>query len=238
MRFETIASSSHGNAYVLDDGWTRILIECGLTNKKLTQGMDYALSQIQGVLISHEHKDHSGCVKKLLKDGMDVYMSSGTAEALELPETLLELAHGIQAGEIFTIGSMHILPFQTYHDALEPLGFCVQSEVDGDIFAYAIDTVNIPYRFPGVNILAVEANFDKEILARCERMPEKTRHRISNTHMEIEMLCKCLRRMDLHSCREIHLMHLSDATSHEGHFINKVKRSVPPHVKVLACRKG
>lgn len=235
MRFESIASSSHGNAYMLDDGWTKLLIECGLTYKKLTQGLGWKLSEIDGVLVSHEHKDHAGCVEKLLKDGMDCYMSSGTAEALELPEKLLELAHGIEAGEMFTVGSMHILPFQTYHDALEPLGFCIQSEVDWDIFVYAIDTVNLPYRFPGVNILAVEANFDKEILARCEKMPEKVRKRVSNTHMEIEMLCRCLKRMDLRACRELHLMHLSDATSHEGHFINKVRRYVPPHVKVYTC---
>jgi len=235
LRFESIASSSHGNAYMLDDGWTKLLIECGLTYKKLTQGLGWKLSEIDGVLVSHEHKDHAGCVEKLLKDGMDCYMSSGTAEALELPEKLLELAHGIEAGEMCTVGSMHILPFQTYHDALEPLGFCIQSEVDWDIFVYAIDTVNLPYRFPGVNILAVEANFDKEILARCEKMPEKVRKRVSNTHMEIEMLCRCLKRMDLRACRELHLMHLSDATSHEGHFINKVRRYVPPHVKVYTC---
>lgn len=238
MRFESLASSSHGNAYILDDGMTRILIECGLTYKKLQQKCGFQLSQLHGVIVSHEHKDHSGCVNKLIESGLDVYMSSGTAEALELPEKLLELACGMEAGKGFTVGTMNILPFQTYHDALEPLGVCVQSAVDWDIFVYAIDTVNLPYRFPGVNILAVEANFDKEILARCERMPEKTRARIANTHMEIDMLCKCLRRMDLRSCREIHLMHLSDATSHEGHFINKVRRCVPGHVKVLACEKG
>lgn len=238
MRFEALASGSHGNAYLLDDGMTRILIECGLAHKKLQEKCGFKTSHLNGVLVSHEHRDHAMCVEKLIASGVEVWMSSGTAEALELPEPVLELANGMEAGIGFTIGTMHILPFRVFHDALEPLGFCVQSEVDGDIFAYAIDTVNIPYRFPGVNILAVEANHDKEILARCERMPEKVRHRVSNTHMEIEMLCKCLKRMDLRSCREIHLMHLSDATSHEGHFINKVARCVPGHVRVIACARG
>lgn len=48
----------------------------------------------------------------------------------------------------------------------------------------------------------------------------------------------CLKRMDLSSCRKLYLMHLSDATSHEGHFINKVRRVVPGTVEVLACEKG
>ena len=235
MRFESVFSSSHGNVYLLDDGHTRILIECGVSYKQLTRALGFRLTEVQGVLISHEHKDHSSCVDKLIGHGLDVYMSSGTAEALELPEKLLELAHGMEAGVGLTIGTMDILPFQVFHDCREPLGFCVQSQVDHDIFAYAIDTVNIPYRFPGVNILALEANFDQAILDRCERMPEKVRKRISNTHMEIDMLCRCLDRMDLSRCRELWLMHLSDSTSHEGHFINKVRRHVPPSVKVYAC---
>ena len=52
-----------------------------------------------------------------------------------------------------------------------------------------------------------------------------------------EYLCDYLRRLDLSACREIYLLHLSDATSHEGHFINKVSRAVPPHIQVTACPK-
>ena len=174
-------------------------------------------------------------MKQLIQSGMDVYMSYGTAEALELPDAVMELATEIVAGEQFTIGSIDVMPFGTFHDAKEPLGFLMQSRIDKDIFAYAIDTVNIPYNFPGVNVLALEANFEQERLDMCQKMPEKVRHRISNTHMEISMLCRCLQRMDLSKCRELYLLHLSDATSHEGHFVNKVARVVPGHVKVTAC---
>ena len=237
MRFEAKASSSHGNVYLVIDGDTRILLECGVTYKKLKQLLDFDLSGIAGCLISHCHSDHSKCVKQLLADGVAVYMTRGTAEALELPDTLMELANEIKAGEQFTIGSIDVLPFGTFHDAAEPVGFCMQSKLDGDIVVYAIDTVNLPYEFPGVRVLAVEANFEKAILDRCEKMPEKVRHRVENSHMEIDVLCGILRRMDLSRCREIYLLHLSDATSHEGHFINKVKRAVPPGIAVTACKK-
>ncbi len=65
-------------------------------------------------------------------------------------------------------------------------------------------------------------------------MPEKVRHRIANSHMEIDTLCDYLRILDLSVCREIHLLHLSSSTSHEGHFINKVARIVPRTVQVCA----
>lgn len=237
MIFQSLASSSSGNAYLISDGHTHILIECGIPHKKMQQMCGFKLTSLHGVLVSHEHKDHSHCIEKLLASAIPVYLSQGTARALELPEKLLDLATEMVAGEQFAIGTIDIVPFSTFHDAQEPLGFVMQSRADGDIFAFATDTVNLPYNFPGVNILAVEANFQQDILDRCERMPEKTRHRISNTHMEIDKLCECLRRMDLSRCREIYLLHLSSATSHEGQFINKVARAVPGWIKVSSCPK-
>lgn len=237
MIFQSLASSSSGNAYLVSDGMTHILIECGITHKKLQQACGFKLTSLHGVLVSHEHKDHSKCVEKILSSGIPVYLSQGTARALELPEKLLDMATEMIAGEQFTVGTIDIMPFSTFHDAQEPLGFVMQSQVDGDIFAFATDTVNLPYNFPGVNILAVEANFQTSILERCERMPEKTRHRIANTHMEIDKLVQCLRRMDLSRCREIYLLHLSSATSHEGQFIHKVERAVPAYIRVISCPK-
>lgn len=235
MRFQSLASSSQGNAYIVSDDCTHILLECGVSHKKLQQLCGFRITALDGCIVSHEHKDHCKCVEKILSSGVPVYLSQGTARALELPEKLLDLATEMESGKQFTIGSLDVLPFSTFHDAQEPLGFVMQSRVDGDILAFATDTVNLPYNFPGVNLLAVEANFQQDVLDRCERMPEKTRHRVSNTHMEIDKLCDCLRRMDLSRCREIYLLHLSGATSHEGQFINKVRRAVPWYVTVSVC---
>ena len=232
MKFKALASSSSGNAYIVTDRDTRILLECGVSHKKLQKLSGFSLSEFQACLVSHEHKDHAKAVADLISRGMAVYMSEGTADALETDAVNL-----VEHMEQFNVGSLDIVPFTTFHDAAEPLGFLIKSRVDGDVLAFATDTVNLRYKFPGLNILAIEANYDKHILERCERMPEKVRYRISNAHMEIDTLCDYLRSLDLTQCREIHLLHLSDATSHEGHFINKVARAVPPGIKITACEK-
>ena len=232
MRFEALASSSAGNAYVVSDQDTRILLECGVSHSKLQKLSGFSLSEFQACLVSHEHKDHAKAVEELISRGMAVYMSQGTAEALETDAVNL-----IEHMEQFNVGSLDIVPFTTFHDAKEPLGFLIKSRVDGDVLAFATDTVNLRYKFPGLNILAIEANYDKHILERCERMPEKVRYRITNSHMEIDTLCDYLRSLDLSQCREIHLLHLSDATSHEGHFLNKVARAVPRGIEITACEK-
>lgn len=232
MRFKSLASSSSGNAYVVSDEETHVLLECGISHSKLQKLSGFSLSEFQACLVTHEHKDHAKSVAELIGRGMAVYMSQGTAEAMET-----EGAELIESMEQFNVGSLDIVPFTTFHDAREPLGFLIKSRVDGDVLAFATDTVNLRYKFPGLNILAIEANYDKTILERCERMPEKVRYRITNSHMEIDTLCDYLRSLDLSQCREIHLLHLSDATSHEGHFINKVARAVPPGIEITACKK-
>ena len=232
MRFEALASSSRGNAYIVSDSDTRILLECGVSHKKLQKLSGFSLTEFACCLVSHEHKDHSSSVADLIKDGMTVYMSEGTAEALETDAVTFA-----RAMEQFNVGSFDIVPFATFHDAAEPLGFLIKSRADGDVLAFATDTVNLRYRFPGLNILAIEANYDKSILERCQKLPEKVRHRITNAHMEIDTLCKYLSELDLSDCREIHLLHLSDSTSHEDKFINRVKRLVPDGIKVTACKK-
>ena len=216
----------------MSDKDTRILLECGVSHNKLQKLSGFKLSEFQACLVSHEHKDHAKAVAELISRGMAVYMSPGTAEALET-----EGAELIEDRAQFNVGSLDIVPFTTFHDAKEPLGFLIKSRVDGDVLAFATDTVNLRYKFPGLNILAIEANYDKQILDRCEKMPEKVRYRITNSHMEIDTLCDYLRSLDLSACREIHLLHLSDATSHEGHFINKVARAVPKGIEITACEK-
>lgn len=232
MKFASLASSSHGNAYIISDKETRILLECGLSRKKLRQVAGFNLTAFDACIVSHEHKDHSGCVADLIGDGLPVYMSQGTADALEL-EGVAVITHGEQ----FTVGSIDIVPFTTFHDAAEPLGFLFKSRADGDVLAFATDTVNLAYRFPGINILAIEANYDKEILARSERIPDKVRHRITNSHMEIETLCRYLRELDLTACREIYLLHLSDAMSNEGQFVHKISEQISPKISVIVCKK-
>lgn len=230
MIFTSLASSSRGNCYVVNDGQTAILLECGISFRRIKKGLGFDLSTIQACLVSHEHKDHAKSVMDLIKSGVEVFASEGTAEALDCA-----LITPVEAGVQFRVGSLEIMPFRTWHDAREPLGFLIYSRRDGERLAFATDTVNLGHTFPGVNLLALEANYDASILARCERMPEKVRKRVVNSHMEINTLCQYLRTLDLSACRTLYLLHLSNAASSEGHFVGRVQQVVPRHVQVVVC---
>ena len=82
MEFKAYASSSSGNCYAVSDGQTKILLECGVSHKKLQKMVGFSLSDFAACLVTHEHNDHAKCALDLIRDGMTVYMSEGTAEAL------------------------------------------------------------------------------------------------------------------------------------------------------------
>lgn len=230
MTFTSLASSSRGNCYVVSDRQTVILLECGIPFRRLKRSLGFDLSAVRACLVSHEHKDHAKSVMDLIKSGVEVFASEGTAGALDC-----DLISTVEAGRQFRVGSLEVMPFRTWHDAEQPLGFLVYSRADGERLVFATDTVNLGYRFPGVNLLALEANYDASILARCERMPEKVRRRVTNSHMEINTLCRYLRTLDLSACRALYLLHLSNAASSEGHFLSQARQAVPSHVQVIIC---
>lgn len=240
MNFIPLASSSHGNAYIVDDGASRILIECGVSFQKLRKLTGFGLSGIQGCLLSHEHKDHAKCYLELIKSGIPVYASQGTAEALGcelLTELELEPPESPRSGYAkFSIGTFDVLPFPTFHDAAEPVGYLVRSRVDGEKLMFATDTVNLGYEFPGLSLVALECNYDEDILARSTHMPPKVVHRIRNSHMDLYRACAYLRKLDLSACRRVYLLHLSDACSNEGLMVGMVEE-VCKGVEVVACPK-
>ena len=232
MTFTSLASSSHGNCYVVSDGKTTILLECGISFRRIKKGLGFDLSNIRACLVSHEHKDHAKSVMDFIKSGVEVFASEGTADALDC-DLITAVADRVQ----FQAGSLEIMPFTTFHDAAEPLVFLIYSNNDGDRLVFSTDTVNLGYQFPNINLLALEANYDASILDRCERMPEKVRHRVTNSHMEIQSLCRYLRTLDLSACRVLYLLHLSNAASSEGRFIERVRQVVPQHVRVIVCEE-
>jgi hypothetical protein len=154
-----LASGSKGNCYRITDGRAPLLLECGIPFREIQKGLNFRTSELAGVLVSHEHKDHSKAVRDMMKAGIDCYMSQGTAEALRVSGHRL---HIVKAKQQFRVGTWTILPFDTVHDASEPLGFLLASGKEKLLFA--TDTSYIRYRFKGLTHIMIEANYQREIL--------------------------------------------------------------------------
>lgn len=140
MTFTSLASSSRGNAYVVSDGETTLLLECGLSFKELQKRLGYGVADITACLVSHEHQDHAKAAAQMLKAGVPVYMSEGTAAA---HKDAMDAAHLIRAGEVLRFGHLTVVPFRTYHNVEEPLGFLIEDGRTKERLLWAVDTANL-----------------------------------------------------------------------------------------------
>ena len=217
-----LASGSTGNCYKVTDGRTPLLLECGIGLKEIQKGLNFRTSEIAACLISHEHKDHCKAIRDVLKAGIDCYISRGTAEALGLSGHRL---HIIKAKQQFKIGSWAILPFETQHDAADPLGFLLANQ-DGEKLLYATDTYYIRYRFQGLTHIMIETNYSMDILrANVEAglVGPALKTRIMKSHFSLENVKKFLQANDLSKVQEIWLLHLSDGNSDADRFKREIQ---------------
>ena len=156
-----------------------------------------------------------------MRAGIDCYISAGTAEALGLSGHRLNI---IKARQQFRIGTWTILPFETQHDAAEPLGFLLANQA-GDKLLYATDTYYIRYKFHGLTHIMVECNYAADILKRnveAGAVPKELKGRILKSHFSLENVKKFLLANDLSKVEAIFLLHLSDGNSDAERFKREV----------------
>jgi len=217
-----LASGSSGNCYRVSDGRTPLLLECGIKYKDIQKGCGFRLSEIKACLISHEHQDHAKAVNDIMKAGIDCYMSQGTAEALGISG---HRVHIIKAKQQFQVGTWTILPFETEHDAAEPLGFLMANH-GGEKLLYATDTYFIRYKFHGLTHIMVEANYSLDILranVEAGTVDANLKNRILKSHFSLENVKKFLQANDLGKVQEIWLLHMSDGNSDAARFKREIQ---------------
>jgi phosphoribosyl 1,2-cyclic phosphodiesterase len=239
MNFIPLASSSAGNAYLLtSEGCAPLLIEAGISVRKLREQLwaqGVKLSDLSCCLVSHEHLDHSKAVKDLLKAGVDIVASKGTAKVLGIDQhhRFYDIAASMQT---FTINEWRIYPVALEHDAVEPVGFFIY---DGsETILFIPDTSFVRNRFSKVTLLAIECNNIEEILSRNimkGNIPPSVGRRIRRSHMSLETVIKMLKANDLSKCRAVYLLHMSSGNSDEAAMIRKVQETVG--VPVYACEQ-
>ena len=231
IEINVLGSSSKGNAYRISDGRTSLLLEAGIKFRDIQRKLNFKTSDLAGCLISHEHKDHCSGLKEVLKAGIDVYMSPGTAEAIG--ETHHRI-NKVEAKQPFKIGTWTILPFDVQHDVSEPFGFLLQNEV-GEKLLFATDTYYIKYKFRDLTHIMIETNYSMSILKEniaSGRVPGVMKKRLMQSHFSLENALEFFKANDLSKVQEIWLLHLSDNNSDEEHFKREVQKVTGKIVKI------
>lgn len=174
MRMLSIASGSSGNCYYVGTEHTHLLVDAGLSGKKIEQalnGIDISGSDIDGILLTHEHIDHvKGLGILARRYGIDIYATKATIDELKNMSCIGEidegLFHGITADETFDIKDIRIEASSIWHDAADPV--CYSMESSGKKVSIATDMGAydgyMTEKLAGSDIMVIEANHDVRML--------------------------------------------------------------------------
>lgn len=166
----SLFSSSSGNCtYVFNDD-TKLLIDIGVSAKRLTEAlknMNILPEEINGVLITHEHSDHIKGVRVFCKKyNIPVYASKKTWQALVSLEIPQSLKNDFEPLNTFYIGNIKILPFPIPHDAVDPCCFNLLYNEEKVTVATDIGhiTPQLLSSFENSKTILLESNHDVDML--------------------------------------------------------------------------
>jgi len=214
--FATLASGSSGNAALISDGKTHILIDAGVTCKRLCAAIrEYSIDpgDISAVLITHDHCDHIAGLDVFSKYyGVPIYASYGTCRYIKkLPRAARRLCPIDNAALSF--GGVDVTVFETSHDSEGSVGF--RFDVGGHSVGYFTDSGRITSSarkaLDGVEILAVESNYDRHMLVTGDYPYHLQRRIMSQTgHLSNDACAEYCAEMLDNGVRRMILAHLSE----------------------------
>ena len=170
LSFCSFSSGSSGNCYLVKSASTAVLIDAGISGRKVYQGLEQTstpMEKVAALLITHEHSDHTKSIKTLMKKmkSLKIYANAMTWNQIgcDVCEDQREV---FETGDRFRIGDITVKTFRVSHDAAEPVGFTFSA--DGKQISIVTDTgcmsEEIISEIKEADILILEANHDVDML--------------------------------------------------------------------------
>ncbi|WP_227367568.1 MBL fold metallo-hydrolase [Halomonas sp. M20] len=215
LRFASLGSGSKGNATLVSDGETHVLIDCGFglreTEKRLAR-LGLHPRQLAAVLVTHEHGDHIRGVGALARRyDLPIYLTTGTWLSRRLGEVP---HHRLLVPQVrFAIGGLEIDPVTVPHDAREPVQFCISARQRrlGVLTDLGHPTAHVIQAFSGCDALILECNHDPRMLAEGP-YPPRLKHRVGGNwgHLANGQAHALLRQIGMDRLQHIVCSHISE----------------------------
>ncbi len=216
LGFCPLASGSKGNCIYVGTKKTKILIDAGLSTKQTIERLkeiDVDISEIDAILVSHEHSDHIAGLKVLsLKHNIPIFANQPTAKAICEALQATPKFKIFLTGETFEFNDITIHPFSVQHDAEEPVAFTLR--FDGLKIGVCTDlgfvTHLVAKQLEACDLLYVEANHKPEMVHASSRpMVYKQRVLGRSGHLSNEACGELVSHVAHDHLRQVYLAHLS-----------------------------
>jgi len=161
-----LGSGSSGNALLVDAGTSAVVVDCGIGARALGAGLraaGRAIGDLAAVLLTHEHADHVRALPQVLKAGVPLVATAGTARAADLPATRTEV---VRPNRPVAVGEIEVTALAVCHDAAEPCGFHLRA--GGAAVTVVTDLgrgeAALHNHLAAADLVVLEANHDEAML--------------------------------------------------------------------------
>ena len=127
LTVRSLGSGSSGNALLIEAAEAALVVDCGIGTRALTAGLRAAgrrLADLDAVLVTHEHVDHVRSLPQVVRAGVPLVATVGTARAAAFPPRGVEQ---VRLGRPVRLEGLSITPLPVSHDAAEPCGFHLEA---------------------------------------------------------------------------------------------------------------
>ncbi len=220
MRFASLGSGSKGNAALIQDATTTIMVDCGFSVKeteKRLKRLNQAPEDITALFVTHEHGDHiKGVGAFARKYKLPVCMTRGTAKWHGLGDIPALRYIAVDGDTVF--GALTITSFTVPHDANEPCQFIISNKKSR--FAMLTDvghcTAHIKTQLKDCDALLLECNHDKTMLLN-GLYPASLKHRVGGEygHLSNEQASELVSEIQHDELKHIIVAHVSDKNNNK-----------------------
>ena len=237
MTLHTIASGSEGNCLLISCGDTHILVDAGISTRRITTALaalGLQMADMDGILLTHAHHDHTAALNILCKHHeTPLFASAGTAaqvcEKCGMAQYRMRI---VRPGEAFSLGGITVTPFPTAHDARGSMDYRLDTETGsiGVLTDTGYVTDEAYDALCGVDLLVLESNHDIEAL-RSGPYPYYLKERIAGPrgHLSNDDAARFAAEMARRGTKEIVLAHLSRENNTPAMALHAVQRTLEAH---------
>lgn len=228
-----LASSSSGNATLVETDEVKFLIDAGLPGTrivKLLSQVGVEAESLEAIVVSHEHRDHISGVGVLSRRfRLPVYINAATYDRARTVFGPIPGYSLFESGRPFVLGDVEVEPFHLPHDAADPMGFvCRQGDVSVGL---AMDlgkvTGLVLEKLRGCRAVVIESNHDEEMLLNGPySWPLKQRIKSARGHLSNKNAARALLKLVPDGTRSIVLGHLSQENNDPDLALATVKNTL------------
>ena len=230
MKLKCLGSGSSGNCYLLSTETETLILDCGIPIMEIKKGLNFDISSVAGIVVTHSHKDHSLAVRDF--DRMGFGMSLNTPFLGR--ETVF-----LKRGSEFQVKSFPLTDkdnrwMHTNADGSECpcYGFLI-THPDLGRMLYITDTELVKWRFKDINHILISCNYQKKYIDD-ENLAK--RNHVFRGHMELETVKEFIKANNSESLQSIILCHLSNDNANPKECKAEVEKVAK--CPVYVARKG